>query len=70
MKNDYYQSVVKNYPKKKQPNIQQRKSILPPCPSFNRNNWLEFDEGYYCKNCEFIINKQKHHVDKKSSQTR
>ena len=25
---------------------------------------LEFDKGYYCKNGEYIINKQKHQIDK------
>ena len=30
-----------------------------------RNNLLEFDKGYCCKICEYIINKQKHQVDKK-----
>ena len=29
------------------------------------NNWLEFDKGYYCTNCEYINNKQKHQIDKK-----
>ena len=55
---------VKTYPKNKQPIIQQQKSKLPNCPSCKRNNWLEFDKGYYCKNCEYIINKQKHQIDK------
>ena len=27
--------------------------------------WLEFDKGFYCKNCEYIINKQRHQIDKK-----
>ena len=26
---------------------------------------MKFDKGYYCRNCENIINKQKHHIDKK-----
>ena len=26
---------------------------------------MEFDKGYYCRNCEYIINKQKHQIDKK-----
>ena len=55
VKNDDDQLVVNNYPKNKQ---------LPNCPSFKRNNWLEFDKGYYCKNCEYIVNKQKHQFDK------
>ena len=25
---------------------------------------MEFDKGYYCKNCEYIINKQKHQINK------
>ena len=55
---------MKNYPKSKQPIIQQPKFTLPNCPSCKRNNWLEFDKGYYCKNCEYINNKQKHQIDK------
>ena len=55
--------VVKNYPKnKKQPIHQQPK--LPNCPSCKRNNWLEFDKGYYCKNCEHNSNKQRHQINK------
>ena len=61
IKNDNDQLIVKNYPKNKQPIIQQQ---LPNCPSCKRNNWSEFDKGYYCKNCEFNINKQKHQIDK------
>ena len=26
---------------------------------------MEIDKGYYCKNCEYIINKQKHQIDTK-----
>ena len=36
----------------------------PNCPSCKRNIWLEFDRGYYCQNCEYIINKQRHQIDK------
>ena len=41
------QLIVKNYPKNKNkhPIIQKQ---LPNCPSCTRNNWLEFDKGYYC----------------------
>ena len=65
IKNDNDQLIVKNYPKNKQPNIQQQKFKPPNCPSCKQNNWLEFDKGYYCTNCEYIINKQKHQIDKK-----
>ena len=65
-KNNNDELEVKNYPKNKQPHIQQRKSNLPSCPSCKRNNWLDFDKGYYCKNCDYIINKQKHQIDKMS----
>ena len=65
IKIDNNELVVKNYPKNKYPNIRQRKNNLPSCPSWKQNNWLEFDDGYYCKKCEFIINKQKHQIDKK-----
>ena len=65
IKNDDYQLVVKNYPKNKQPSIQQQSKFKPPnCPSCKQNMWLEFDKGYYCQNCEYIINKQKHQIDK------
>ena len=63
IRNDNNQLIVKNYPKNKQPIIQQQ--LLPNCPSCKRNNWLEFDKGFYCQNCEYIINKQKHQIDKK-----
>ena len=67
IRNDNGQLVVKNYPKNKnkQPIIQQQKFDLPNCPSCKQNTWLEFDKGYYCRNCEYIINKQKHQIDKK-----
>ena len=51
---------VKNYPEKKQTIQQQPKFIPPNCPSCNQNSWLEFDKGYYCQNCEYIMNEQKH----------
>ena len=61
------QLIVKNYPKNKnkQPIIQQQKFKPPKCPTCKQNNWLEFDKGYYCKICEYIINKQKHQINKK-----
>ena len=62
IKNDKDQIIVKNYPKNKQPNIQKQ---LPNCPTCKPNTWLEFDKGYYCTNCEYIINKQRHQIDKK-----
>ena len=66
IKNDNDQLVVKNYPKNKnkQPIIQQQKFKPPNCPSCKQNTWLEFNKGYYCTNCEYIINKQKHQIDK------
>ena len=64
IKNDNDQLIVKNYPRNKQPIIQKQKFNLPKCPSCKRNIWLEFDKGYYCKNCEYIINKHKHQINK------
>ena len=64
IKNDNDVLIVKNYPKNKQPILQKQ---LPNCPSCDRNKWLKFDKGYYCKNCEYIVNKQKHQSDKKNS---
>ena len=65
IKNDSDELMVKNYPKKKQRIIQQPKFKTPICPSCKQKNWLKFDKGYYCQNCEYIINKQKHQIDKK-----
>ena len=64
IKDDNDQLVVKNYPKNKQPIIQQQKFKPPNCPSCKQNNWLEFDKGYFCQNCDYIINKQKHQINK------
>ena len=58
---------VKNYPKNKQPIIQQTKFKPPNCPSCKGRSWLDFDKGYYCQNCGYIFNKQKQQIDKKSS---
>ena len=58
--------VVRNYPKNRQP-IYQPEFELANCPSCRMKNWFEFDKGYYCQICEFIINKQKLRIDKKSS---
>ena len=57
--------IVKNYPKIKQPVIQPPKFTPPNCPSCKRTNCLDFDKDYLCRNCEYIINKQKHQIDKK-----
>ena len=64
IKNDNNQLVVKNYPKNKQPIVQQSKFKPPNCLNCKQNNWLEFHKGFYCTNCEYIINKQKHQIDK------
>ena len=64
IRNDNNQLIVKNYPKNNQPIIQQQKYKPPNCPSCKRNNWLDFNKGYYCTNCEYINNKQKHEIDK------
>ena len=63
IKNDNDQFVVKNYlkNKNKQPILQQQ---LPNCPNCKQKIWLEFHKGYYCKNCEYIFNQQKHQIDK------
>ena len=64
-RNDNDEILVKIYPKNKQPIIHQPNFKPPNCPSCRQNVWLKFDNGYYCKNCECIINKQKHQIDKK-----
>ena len=56
--------IVRNYPEIKQTIIQKQNFKPPNCPSCKQNNWLEFDKGYFCRNCEYIINKQKHQIDK------
>ena len=65
IRNDKDELIVKNYPKNKQPSTQQLKFNLSFCPSCKENVCLEFDNGYFCKKCEYIINKQKHQIDEK-----
>ena len=65
IKNDNDELIVKNYPKKKQPIIQQPKYEPPNCPSIKRNLWLDFDKSYYCMYCGYIINKQNYQIHKK-----
>ena len=65
IKIDNDQLTVKSYPKNKKQPIQQESKFKPPkCPSCKQKMGLEFDKGYYCTNCEYIINKQKHQIDK------
>ena len=41
-----------------------KSSFLSCC---KQNSWIEFDRGYYCQKREFIVNKQKCQIDKKST---
>ena len=59
IKSDNDQLVVKSYPENKQPTQQQPKFKTPNCPSCKQKIWLRFDQGYFCQNCEYIINKPK-----------
>ena len=65
IKNSINKLEVKNYPKNKQSIIQKQKFKQPNCPTCKQNKWLEFDKGYCCRSCEYIMNKQKHQNDKK-----
>ena len=65
IKNDNDELIVKNYNEKEQPKKQQPNFKPPNRPSCRRNNWVEFDKGWYCQNCGYIMNKQKHQIDKK-----
>ena len=65
IRNGNKELVVKNYPKNKQTIQQELKFISRICPCCTRNNWLQFDKGYYCQKCEYINNKQKQQIDKK-----
>ena len=65
IKNDNDQLLVTNYPKNKQSNFQQPKFKPPNYPSCKRNNWLEFDKGYFCRNCEIISTNKNNKLIKK-----
>ena len=54
---------IKYYPKNKQPIIHQSKFKPHDCRCCKQNNCLEFDKGYYSRNCEYVINKQNHQID-------
>ena len=56
IKNDNDQFVVKNFAKNNKQPIHQQPN-LPNCPNCKRSNWLEFDKGFYCQNCKYIIKK-------------
>ena len=45
--------------KQKQKTGKQSKLALE-YPSCKQRRFSEFDKGYYCENCDFIVNKQKH----------
>ena len=63
IKNDNNQILVKIILKKsigEQPKI-----TLTNCPTCSRTKYLQFHKGYYCRNCEYINNKQKQQVDNK-----
>ena len=66
IKNDNDKLIVKNYPKNKNKQliVQEQKFKPPNCPQCISNLWLEFDKGYCCRNCQYIINKQKHQINK------
>ena len=64
IKNDNNHLMVKNYPRNIQPIIQQQIFKPPNCPNCKQNTWLDFDKGYYFTNCEYIINEQRHQIDK------
>ena len=58
IKNNNDELEIENYPKKRQSIIQQPKFKPPNSPNCKWTNRLEFDKGYYCRNCEKIINKK------------
>ena len=58
------QKVVENNGKLEANNYPNNKQ-LPNCPSFKRNIWLQFVKRFYCRYGEYIINEQKHQIDKK-----
>ena len=64
IKIDNNELEVESYPKKEKPIIEKGKINLSFCP-ICEENWVDFDRGYYCQNCEFIISKQKHQIDRK-----
>ena len=63
-KNDNDGLIVKNYPRNKQLTQQQLKFKPPIFLSCKRNNWLEFEKAWVCQICDYIINKQRHQIDK------
>ena len=56
-RNNKNELLINIHPENKQPKIQQPKLEQLNCPSCKKNNCLEFDKGYYCRNCEYIINR-------------
>ena len=56
--------IVKDYLKKEPAIIQHTIFKVPPKnPSCRGKIWIELDNVWHCRICEYIINKQKHRVD-------
>ena len=66
IKNDNGELVVEHYPKNKQLKSQKPKFKPRNCPTCKQTQWFEFEKRYYCRCCEYIINKQNHQIDKKN----
>ena len=64
-----YELLVENFSEIQKPIIQQPKFMPPICPSCERNNWTIFSHVFINQtpDCEYIIRKQKHQIDKKIS---
>ena len=46
-------------------NLIEKPKIDVEYPSCKQRNWIEFDKGYYCPNCENFFNRPKHQIGEK-----
>ena len=67
IRNNNDELIVEKYPKKKHPTLQKPNFKPYNSPGCQRNVWTETSHRFSCQTleCEFNINKQKHHTDKK-----
>ena len=56
---------VEAYSKKKKKTLEKPK-ISNQSPDFKQQKWIEFNRGLYCPNCNYIVNRLKHQIDKKN----
>ena len=65
-KNEKNELKVRSYPIKTNEGKVENSKVGVEFPNCKERNWIEFDEGFFCKDWEFNNIKQKHQIDEKA----